>query len=87
MYQVVGFVAAGAAGAALLHSWNVPKFVSFSFLSLNLFAAGLVGLAQTMPIKSTPEPIPFNIVSEMPPAESFVAPPRPLKPATEIPVW
>lgn len=87
MYQVVGFVAVGAAGAAVLHSWGAPKFVSFSFLSLNMFAAGLVGLAQTARMESPVEPIPYNSASEMPPSEGFVAPPRLPKPETESPVW
>lgn len=87
MYQVVGFVAVGAAGTALLHSWNVPKFVSFSFLSLNLVAAAVVGLAQTERIESPLEPLPYHVASEMPPTEGFVAPPRLGKPEAESSVW
>ena len=87
MYQVIGFVAVGAAGAALLHSWGVPRLVSFGFLFLNLFAAGLAGLAQTARLESPLEPIPFNTASEMPPTKGFVAPPRLTKPESENRIW
>lgn len=87
MYQVVGFVAVGAAGAAVLQSWGAPRFISFGFLSLNLFAAGLAGLAQTTRLESPLEPISYNTASEMPPTAGFVAPPRLPKPESESPVW
>ncbi|GJE81038.1 hypothetical protein HNR51_001311 [Methylorubrum thiocyanatum] len=87
MYQVVGFVAVGAAGAAVLHSWGASRFFSFGFLSLNVFAAGLAALAQTAELKSPREPIPYNTHSAMPPTAGFVAPPRIPKPQSESPVW
>jgi hypothetical protein len=87
VYQVVGFVAVGAAGAAVLHGWHVPKSVSLGFLSLNLIAAAVVGFAQTVRIESPLEPIPYNTPSEMPPTEGFVAPPRLETPRSESSVW
>ncbi|CAO4151738.1 hypothetical protein LPLAFNJD_LOCUS3520 [Methylorubrum aminovorans] len=87
MYQVVGFVAIGAAGAAVLHGWNAPRFVSFGFLTLNLIAAAAVGVAHTVRIESPLEPIPYNKPSEMPPTEGFVAPLRLERPKAESPVW
>lgn len=87
MYQVVGFVAVGAAGAAVLHGWNAPRFVSFGFLTLNLIAAAAVGVAHTVRIESPLEPIPSNKPSEMPPTEGYVAPLRLERPKTESPVW
>ncbi|MFG7488823.1 hypothetical protein [Methylorubrum rhodesianum] len=87
MYQVVGFVAVGAAGAAVLHGWHVPKSVSLGFLSLNLIAAAVVGFAQTVRIESPLEPIPYTTPSEMPPTEGFVAPPRLETPRSERSVW
>lgn len=87
MYQVVGFVAVGAAGAAVLHSWDVPKSVSFGFLSLHLIVAAMAGIAQTVRIESPLEPIPYNTPSEMPPTEGFVAPLRLDKPEAASSVW
>ena len=87
MYQVVGFVAVGAAGAAVLHGWNAPRFVSFGFLTLNLIAAAAVGVAHTVRIESPLEPIPYNKPSEMPLTEGYVAPLRLERPKAESPVW
>lgn len=87
MYQVVGFVAVGAAGATVLHGWNAPRFVCFGFLTLNLIAAAAVGVAHTVRIESPLEPIPYNKPSEMPATEGYVAPLRLEKPKAESPVW
>lgn len=87
MYQVVGFVAVGAAGATVLHGWNAPRFVCFGFLTLNLIAAAAVGVAHTVRIESPLEPIPYNKPSEMPATEGYVAPLRLEEPKAESPVW
>ena len=87
MYQVIGFVAVGAAGAAVLHSWDLPKFVSFGLLSLSLIAAALVSLAQTARVEGPKEPISYTMADEMPPTKGFVAPSRRQKPRGDIAVW
>ena len=87
MYQVVGFLAVGAAGAAVLHSWDLPKFVSGGFALLCLSGAGVVGASHVMRIEGPREPISYVVVADMPPTEGVVAPLRRQKPAAESALW
>lgn len=87
MYQVVGFLVVGAAGAAILHSWDLPKFVSGAFLLLSLGGAALAGVSQTVHVKAPSEPISYSMADEMPPTEGFVAQPRRRKLQAETAIW
>jgi len=87
VYQVVGFLAVGAAGAAVLHSWDLPKFVSFGFVLLSLVGAAVVGASQAGYVKGPSQPISYTMADEMAPTEGFVAPARRLKPKAERAVW
>lgn len=71
MYPVVGFLAVGAAGAAMLHSWDLPRTVSFGFLALGLIAAGLAASSLIVPqIGPNPSMMAAPAKKEMPPTES-----------------
>lgn len=87
MYQVVGFLAVGVAGAAVLHSWDLPRFVSLGFVLLSLAGAGMVGAWQFLRIEGPSEPVSYTMANEMPPTEGFVAPLRRPKPQSETVIW
>lgn len=71
----------------MLHSWDLPKFVSGAFLLLGLGGAALAGVSQTVHVKAPSEPIAYTMADEMPPTEGFVAPSRRQKPRAEIAFW
>ncbi|GMA76333.1 hypothetical protein GCM10025880_27500 [Methylorubrum aminovorans] len=87
VYQVVGFVAVGAAGAAVLHSWDLPKFVSFGFALLSLGGAAVVGALQAGPVGGSIQPPSYTMAAEMAPTEGVVAPPRRHRSKTETAAW
>lgn len=87
MYQVVGFLAVGAAGAAVLHSWDLPKFVTFGFVLLSLGGAVVVGASQVGHVSEPIRPVSYSMAGGMAPTEGFVAPPRRQKPKVERAIW
>lgn len=87
MYQVVGFLAVGAAGAAVLHSWDLPKFATLGFMLLSLGGAAAVGASQVGHISEPIQPVSYSMADEMAPTEGFVAPPRRKKPNGERITW
>lgn len=87
MYQVVGFLAVGAAGAAILHSWDLPRFVSCGFALLSLSGAGMVSASHVQRVEGPSEPISYVVAADMPPTEGVVAPLRRQKPAAESALW
>ncbi|ACK81053.1 hypothetical protein [Methylorubrum extorquens] len=87
MYQVVGFLAVGAAGAAVLYSWDLPKFVSLGFVLLTLIGAAVVGASQARHVKGPSQPVSYTMADEMAPTEGFVAPRRRQKPKAESSIW
>lgn len=87
MYQVVGFLAVGAAGAAVLHSWDLPKFVTFGFVLLSLGGAAVVGASQAGHISEPIQPLSYTMADEMAPTEGIVAPLRHPKPIADSAAW
>ena len=88
MYQVVGFLAVGAAEAAVLHSWDLPKFATLGFILLSLGGAAVVGASQVGHISEPVRPVSYSMTDEMAPSEGFVAPlRRHQKPATGSAAW
>lgn len=77
MHQVVGFLAVGLAGAVILHSWDLPRFISIGFLLLSLGSAALVGASQTGRVAGPSKPITYSMADEMAPTESRPSRPRP----------
>lgn len=87
MYRVVGFLAVGAAGAAVLYSWDLPKFVTLGFVLLALIGAAVVGTSQARHVKGPSQPVSYTMADEMAPTEGFVAPLRRQKPKAESSIW
>lgn len=87
VYQVVGFLAVGAAGAAVLHSWDLPKFVTFGFVLLSLGGAAVVGASQTGHVSKPIQPVSYSVADVTAPTEGFVAPPRRQKSLTGSAAW
>ncbi len=87
MYQVVGFLVVGAAGAAVLHSWDLPKFVTFGFVLLSLGGAAIVGASQAGHVSEPIQPVSYSMADGMAPTEGFVAPPRRQKSPTGSAAW
>ncbi|MGE7153147.1 hypothetical protein ACQKJ1_05340 [Methylorubrum rhodesianum] len=87
MYQVVGFLAVGAAGAAVLHSWGLPKLVIFGFVLLSLGGAVVVGASEAGQVSGPIQPISHTMADEMAPTEGFVAPFRRQNPTTGSAAW
>ncbi|MRI54085.1 hypothetical protein D8770_08980 [Methylobacterium sp. DB1607] len=83
MHQVVGFLAVGVAGMALLRGWDLSKFVSYGFLLLSVFGAALVGSSETVR-PDGPSQMPLaNATKGMPATAGQIAPIRPSKPRIE----
>lgn len=87
VYQVVGFLAVGAAGAAVLHSWDLPKFVTFGFVLLSLGGAAVVGASQAGHVSEPIQPVSYSMADEMAPTEGFVAPSRRQKSPAGSAAW
>ncbi|MBD8908073.1 hypothetical protein MZTS_15420 [Methylorubrum zatmanii] len=68
VYQVVGFLAVGAAGAAMLHSWELPRPVSFGFLVLCSVAAAMAA-SSLIVIPASSRPTMAVPIRDMPPTE------------------
>lgn len=87
MHQVLGFLAVGAAGAAVLHSWDLPKLVTFGFVLLSLGGAAVVGASKAGHISEPIQPLSYTMADEMAPTEGFVASLRYHKPRADRAVW
>lgn len=87
VYQVVGFLAVGAAGAAVLYCWDLPKFVTLGFVLLALIGPAVVGTSQARHVKGPSQPVSYTMADEMAPTEGFVAPLRRQKPKAESSIW
>ncbi|MEH3117532.1 MAG: hypothetical protein PGN25_07985 [Methylorubrum populi] len=76
VHQVIGFLAFGATGWALLHSWDLPKAASFGLLLLALTSAAVAGIEQSLQRQGSSEPVPTMSAAQMPPTEGQTAPMR-----------
>lgn len=87
MHQVIGFLACAAAGAIVLHSWDLPRSAIGGFILLCLSAAALAGAAQTLHVEGPAETVASTRADEMAPTEGFVAPPRHRTTQAMIAIW
>ena len=86
VHQVVGFLAVGAAGAALLHAWDLPRIVSSGFLLVSLLVAALIGSTQALDREAPNQTLHAGPASRMPATEGRIAPMRRPSPRTDTAV-
>ena len=86
VHQVVGFLAVGAAGAALLHAWDLPRIVSSGFMLVSLLVAALIGSTQALDREAPSQPLHAGPASRMPATEGRIAPMRRPSPRTDTAV-
>lgn len=87
MHQIIGFLAFGAAGAIVLHSWDLPRPVIYGFVLVSVSAAALTSATQTLRVEGPSDAMASITADEMPPTEGFVAPPRQRKAKAETAIW
>ncbi|CAO4174552.1 hypothetical protein EEDFHM_04346 [Methylorubrum populi] len=85
---MIGFLAVGLAVAALLHSWALPRSLSYGALLLTLIGAGFTLFAETGQ-RRQPRAIAWDErIAQMPPTEGRPAPARsPKRQAEAAIVW
>lgn len=86
VHQVVGFLAVGAAGAALLHAWDLPRIVSSGFLLVSLLVATLIGSTQALDREAPNQALHAGPALRMPATEGRIAPMRRPSPRTDTAV-